>query len=110
MDGVFKLFNALTRIKKRLDLSNAYIALEKFTKRKITTKKKDRNYTILLTEDKENLNPWQETLANLKTHKSRSKDHHPLILNKNTSTTFSFNNTANQEDTIGPQQNNYQSH
>jgi hypothetical protein len=100
MDGVFKLFNALNRVKLRLGLTRALHQLKKFTK-----KARKRDLTIL--SDKENQRPAElhDSLnAALDPHqKSRSSNiKNPLYLNKNTSTTFSFNNTGNQEETLQP--------
>jgi hypothetical protein len=72
-----------------------------FTKR---SKKHAKISTIELC-DKENQNPqqWQDSLnAALDPHqKSRTMSiKNQLQLNKNTSTTFSFNNTGNQEENL----------
>jgi len=90
MDGVFKLFNAITRIKKRVGLSLAMEKIVRFTRRKRR-------------EDKEN-----HCEFNILDQKQKSRtvnNRNQLQLNKNTSTTFSFNNTGNQEEQL-----NYQSH
>jgi hypothetical protein len=99
MDGVFKLFNALTRVKKRLEMEGALNALVKFTKRS----KKTAQTIVAL--DKENMDPqmWQDSLNAIDGHHQKSRTLHnknQLCLNKNTSTTFSFNNTGNQEENL----------
>jgi hypothetical protein len=53
MDGVFKLFNALSRVKKRLGMQRAMLGLLKFTKRS----KKQKKVSTIVVNDKENMNP-----------------------------------------------------
>ena len=53
MDGVFKLFNALSRVKKRLGVQRAMLGLVKFTKRS----KKQKKVSTIVVNDKENMNP-----------------------------------------------------
>jgi len=53
MDGVFKLFNAISRVKKRLGMQRAMLGLLKFTKRS----KKQKKVSTIVVSDKENMNP-----------------------------------------------------
>ena len=53
MDGVFKLFNAISRVKKRLGMQRAMLGLVKFTKRS----KKQKKVSTIVVSDKENMNP-----------------------------------------------------
>jgi len=53
MDGVFKLFNAVARVKKRLGMQRAMHSIIKFTKRS----KKQKKISTIVLNDKENQNP-----------------------------------------------------
>lgn len=56
MDGVFKLFEAVTRINKRVRISRAFKDLVRFNRRR---KSKSKHQMMSLVADKENVRPLQ---------------------------------------------------